>query len=1072
MKIEQIEISGLRSHRGDPPTVVDLTDKSLVAIVGPTGAGKSSLLEAICFALYGEATFGGKAYKELSSDGCSEISVRMTFSVGEDKYQLVRTVAPNRSGVFGAKATWLRQVDDAGNALMQFDQVRKVDAAVRNLLGGMDRVQFCQAVLLAQNRYAELLEVDERKRLELLDILLGLTALADARKALHTTDKAVQRNMERLSDRRADLPVDPAATAKEAADRSTAMTQLAERARAGADMLKTLVEKAADLAGQVRSLEEAAALRVAGADGYERLVALGMTLKDLVTAEKRISGEIGTAQKAKDDAASALGGAQKALEAVEKEHGKAGSHDVVTQQLGELGRLLNDQLEQECLQAQADEAIKALNVELAAAQGALAAASAGLTETQEAERLAKDSAQQAVTALSSREQDLIAARELSEQFTGLATDLDTALAGLVDADQVRTTATDAARGAGTNCEAAVKALKEAQQASSAAAAAHDHHPGDPCPVCQRTLPEGWTPPASADLTQASAAEEKAKQALEKASSAQRKAGESRGRLAGVFMGVATSLVSKHGELAKAAETRGLPLPPQFQAPDLSDDVPVAQARALTEQVGELLQPLSAWGAGLGTLLTPLQEARDRAERAAAGAEIKRTEAESAAKVATDTQVEINTRKATAEEGHRNAVAALAAAKNHIQDLRTRIPERCAALVPPGADEPVKEALAAVAADKQVVGDALEARDVARQSLQTATEHVVTLEAEKTRTVEVPFAAAKGTLQDLSSAIGTLADKVEQPGPAPIPESATPTEALEAAGALRTIADTGRSAAQTRITTLQAENAALAGPARSAVEELLVLKAQADPEGLRIEASPNPDAPLQASTFEVVQQLVGAANTAASTAQAEAARAKAQVQTAKELDVRLGALGKWRADLAGALVVLKKENFPAWARDQRIAELVETASELLSQMTGGRYRFDNHLRISDEVAGATRSATTLSGGEKFEAALALALGVAEIAGRSGIRFDTLFLDEGFAGLDQPNLDRALDALETEVENGRRVVLITHMGSVADRIKDVLYIEPDGQGGSKTRWLNEEERYELGADLDLTEVAGGR
>jgi len=99
MKIEQIEISGLRSHRGDPPTVVDLTDKSLVAIVGPTGAGKSSLLEAICFALYGEATFGGKAYKELSSDGCSEISVRMTFSVGEDKYQLVRTVAPNRSGV-------------------------------------------------------------------------------------------------------------------------------------------------------------------------------------------------------------------------------------------------------------------------------------------------------------------------------------------------------------------------------------------------------------------------------------------------------------------------------------------------------------------------------------------------------------------------------------------------------------------------------------------------------------------------------------------------------------------------------------------------------------------------------------------------------------------------------------------------------------------------------------------------------------------------------------------------------------------------------------------------------------
>ena len=100
-------------------------------------------------------------------------------------------------------------------------------------------------------------------------------------------------------------------------------------------------------------------------------------------------------------------------------------------------------------------------------------------------------------------------------------------------------------------------------------------------------------------------------------------------------------------------------------------------------------------------------------------------------------------------------------------------------------------------------------------------------------------------------------------------------------------------------------------------------------------------------------------------------------------------------------------------------------------------------------------------------------MAEIAGRSGIRFDTLFLDEGFAGLDQPNLDRALDALDTEVdERAARVVLITHIGSVADHIRDVLYIEPDGQGGSKTRWLNEEERYELGADLDLTEVAGAQ
>ena len=87
-------------------------------------------------------------------------------SCGRSPQTAVVSSAPRRPG--------LRQVDDAGSAVVQFDQVRKVDVAVRNLLGGMDRVQFCQAVLLAQNRYAELLEVDERKRLELLDILFGV----------------------------------------------------------------------------------------------------------------------------------------------------------------------------------------------------------------------------------------------------------------------------------------------------------------------------------------------------------------------------------------------------------------------------------------------------------------------------------------------------------------------------------------------------------------------------------------------------------------------------------------------------------------------------------------------------------------------------------------------------------------------------------------------------------------------------------------------------------------------------------------------------------------------------------
>ena len=164
-----------------------------------------------------------------------------------------------------------------------------------------------------------------------------------------------------------------------------------------------------------------------------------------------------------------------------------------------------------------------------------------------------------------------------------------------------------------------------------------------------------------------------------------------------------------------------------------------------------------------------------------------------------------------------------------------------------------------------------------------------------------------------------------------------------------------------MTSLQAENATLADPARSAVEELLVLKAQADPEGLRIEASPDPDAPLQASTFEAVQQLVGAANTAASAPpkpRPTGPTSGADSQGARRPPgcARLNGAPIWPAPWSYS----RKRTSRPGRGTQRIAELVETASELLLQMTGGRYRFDNHLRISDEVAGATRSATTLLG----------------------------------------------------------------------------------------------------------------
>ncbi|MDX6646258.1 MAG: repair protein SbcC/Rad50, partial [Miltoncostaeaceae bacterium] len=137
-------------------------------------------------------------------------------------------------------------------------------------------------------------------------------------------------------------------------------------------------------------------------------------------------------------------------------------------------------------------------------------------------------------------------------------------------------------------------------------------------------------------------------------------------------------------------------------------------------------------------------------------------------------------------------------------------------------------------------------------------------------------------------------------------------------------------------------------------------------------------------------------------------------------------------------------------------LLETASAILGEMTGGRYGFGPSFAIVDRPAGRERSVKTLSGGESFMASLALALGLVELAARSGGRLDALFLDEGFGALDAAALDQALEELERRAEGGRLVGVISHVPAVAERIDDVLLVTRDPISGSSVRRLGDAER----------------
>ena len=107
-----------------------------------------------------------------------------------------------------------------------------------------------------------------------------------------------------------------------------------------------------------------------------------------------------------------------------------------------------------------------------------------------------------------------------------------------------------------------------------------------------------------------------------------------------------------------------------------------------------------------------------------------------------------------------------------------------------------------------------------------------------------------------------------------------------------------------------------------------------------------------------------------------------------------------------------------------------------------------LNVIDHYNGSERSVRTLSGGESFQAALSLALGLSdEIQSRAGgIQIDTMFVDEGFGSLDEAALSQALKALANLADGNRMVGIISHVAELKDSInKKIIVTKAMGAGG---------------------------
>ena len=168
MRPVRLELKGFTSFRDDQ--AIDFDGLDLFAIAGPTGSGKSSILDAITYALYGYVDRVGRQVGQLISQGQPRMAVMLQFGVGKDRYRVTRSTPAHGASKILLEGWQDGEWRQAGEGA---DRVREADAMIKQAIG-LDYDAFTRSVLLPQGKFAEFLVGDARDRRSILTELLGL----------------------------------------------------------------------------------------------------------------------------------------------------------------------------------------------------------------------------------------------------------------------------------------------------------------------------------------------------------------------------------------------------------------------------------------------------------------------------------------------------------------------------------------------------------------------------------------------------------------------------------------------------------------------------------------------------------------------------------------------------------------------------------------------------------------------------------------------------------------------------------------------------------------------------------
>ncbi|MET0822586.1 MAG: SMC family ATPase [Aeromicrobium sp.] len=987
MKIHQVTMTGFGPYRDTETVDFDaFDDDGIFLITGRTGAGKTSILDAVTYALFGSIPrYDGGAGEKVRSDHIGPTDpcrVTIELSTADGRFRVTRSPAYQRPKQRGTGTTtapptfelarlvgdgWEVVESKTGNAEVRIEEIVRLSAK-----------QFQQVILLAQGQFQEFLVATSDKRRELLRMLFDTRRFADYSEALDARARTLGERLASSStaistysaslagETQHELPetVDPATGEGVEAwvdDIARQHADAVESAAAERHATAVALELARVAFDEARSIRERQDRR---AEMLRRQADLELVRPEIDELRLRLAEGTRAAQvwhrvEAEREARRAHHAAQLRHRTADETFRRllpdeATDPDTLArsvQQWSELVGSLRDSADRE----------KGLG-SLADAVRVAAAALATFDEQVELDaqarvdlRAERETVRVTLPALDERAAVL---RGVEQTVTSLRARLTAAEAAdrtAVELDEAQQRQLDAGREV-TQASTRRDDLRARQRAGFAGVLAQRLEPDEPCPVCGSSahpapavLAEGHVD--DGDVEQAEADYVKAVRRSQKCD------------------GEVDELIKR---LAAEREAAGDETSPVLQSLVDDAEAAVADAEAAVAERAAAQQTLERLTADVDALTERIASAQQR--RAALVA----------AEVAATTTHDDTVRSLDAARGDHESVAdRLAAVAAHVRAGRALL-ETAAALSESAEHAESASQLLAAALVEHEIADAT-AAEAARLEPREQAALEARVADHDTETRSVASILASSNLHDL---------------PGDLVELDSPRAAFAAADA-------------------------------------------ADKQALDAEST----ARQRRSTVDRLAAQIREALAAAGTLREEHAVVHRLASTVR-----------------GQTPNTMKMALETFALAAELEEIVRAANARLVHMTGGRYEFLHSdalagrgaqsglaLDVLDAFTGETRPPQSLSGGEKFQASLALALGLAEVLTNraGGIRLDTLFIDEGFGSLDADTLETTMATLDDLREGGRTIGLISHVEAMKESIPAQLFVDQTDGGWSTIR-----------------------